>query len=423
MSLSRRPPFPLIVAITIVAFATLLPATSSEQPPALCLFCGDGATAGGILNVVLFLPLGIALGIRHRSMMQAILLAVAVSAGIELLQVWIPGRFSSIGDIMTNSAGSALGAWLALQFPRCARSNRRAARAGVTTAVAAVCVILGTGWLIRPSFPRARYWGQWTPIQFGFAHYTGSLIEAQLSQTEIPSEEIDDSDHVRSLLLAGAPVTLRLVGAPNTDRLSKIFGITAEGRREVLLLGDRKGDLIFRYRTLARVLRFEQPDLSIDNGLRPAPDGDTISIQASIRAGQACLGVNGNVSCGIGFTPGDGWRLLANPAGLPDRLRPVLDAGWLALLLLPVGFLARRRWETVAAVAISASGLAFVPGITPLLQSPLLEWIGGALGMLAGIALGILVRTATRPHSQTHQRATRLEGDDCVAPTLHSKPR
>jgi VanZ family protein len=68
-------------------------------------------------NIVLFLPLGFVLAGYFRrqgamlpsSIAAVLLLSVSGSYGIEVLQQFIPGRFSSLTDVIANTTGSALG--------------------------------------------------------------------------------------------------------------------------------------------------------------------------------------------------------------------------------------------------------------------------------------------------------------------------
>lgn len=63
-------------------------------------------------NVILFLPFGILLAslMRGRWRLVAIIVCVAVSAGIELGQLlFLPNRYPSLSDLLTNSLGGTLG--------------------------------------------------------------------------------------------------------------------------------------------------------------------------------------------------------------------------------------------------------------------------------------------------------------------------
>ena len=64
-----------------------------------------------VLNVAAFAPLGIliAWGRGPRGVVMAVLWGLTLSLAIELLQPWIPGRHSSLVDLVCNGVGSLLG--------------------------------------------------------------------------------------------------------------------------------------------------------------------------------------------------------------------------------------------------------------------------------------------------------------------------
>jgi glycopeptide antibiotics resistance protein len=64
-------------------------------------------------NVLLFVPLGFLLTLLLRRHWQGVLLALALSAGVELVQLVIPSRQPSLRDIVANVLGAAVGAGLA----------------------------------------------------------------------------------------------------------------------------------------------------------------------------------------------------------------------------------------------------------------------------------------------------------------------
>jgi VanZ family protein len=81
-------------------------------------------------NVIAFAPLGFfAVAVARRrgvaagapAVACAVVLGLALSLGIELVQVHLPARVSSATDVACNTLGSALGAWLALRGPLAAR--------------------------------------------------------------------------------------------------------------------------------------------------------------------------------------------------------------------------------------------------------------------------------------------------------------
>jgi VanZ family protein len=81
-----------------------------------------------VSNVLLFLPLGYLYRLARPSQqgttsLSVFCLGLCVSAGIELAQLFLPGRYTSPADVLTNGAGAWLGTWL------CDRAQRLLGRA------------------------------------------------------------------------------------------------------------------------------------------------------------------------------------------------------------------------------------------------------------------------------------------------------
>ncbi|NEN07502.1 VanZ family protein [Diaminobutyricibacter tongyongensis] len=62
-------------------------------------------------NIGMFIPVGVllALLLPPRRLWVAVLIGFAMTVTIETAQLFIPGRFSDIRDIIANTAGAALG--------------------------------------------------------------------------------------------------------------------------------------------------------------------------------------------------------------------------------------------------------------------------------------------------------------------------
>lgn len=82
-----------------------------HRPPQLIPLRGASPWESA-LNVLFYVPLGVLLGsvrLRRRYLLPRILAAVALSAGLETLQLLIPSRQPSVNDVIMNAAGAALG--------------------------------------------------------------------------------------------------------------------------------------------------------------------------------------------------------------------------------------------------------------------------------------------------------------------------
>src|SRR3954471_7762674 len=103
----------LACALLLIAFATLWPMPGEPEIRGFCMLCGGRGTADLLLNVVLFMPLGVALAPRGHSRNRIFLLALLLSTAIELIQFFIPGRDPSVSDVVANTCGAVLGALVA----------------------------------------------------------------------------------------------------------------------------------------------------------------------------------------------------------------------------------------------------------------------------------------------------------------------
>ncbi len=101
------------VALLAILVATLTPGKPSASAGwQWCLVCGERGVADVLVNIVLFIPLGAALGAAGLGWWRVLALGVALSTSIEYAQLFIPGRDSSLSDACTgqrrrSSAGSS----------------------------------------------------------------------------------------------------------------------------------------------------------------------------------------------------------------------------------------------------------------------------------------------------------------------------
>jgi glycopeptide antibiotics resistance protein len=69
----------------------------------------SGGIGGGLLNLLLFLPLGTALVVASGRAAIAVTMVLVLPVAIEVAQRSIPGRLCSISDSLANTAGGMLG--------------------------------------------------------------------------------------------------------------------------------------------------------------------------------------------------------------------------------------------------------------------------------------------------------------------------
>jgi hypothetical protein len=101
------------VWVAVTLYETLRPVGWMTPLPFWAFFVATMAGVDLVQNVVLFGPLGWIANRAHWGVRRTLFAAFFVSAVIELLQWWVPGRTSTAMDIACNTAGAAVGWWMA----------------------------------------------------------------------------------------------------------------------------------------------------------------------------------------------------------------------------------------------------------------------------------------------------------------------
>jgi glycopeptide antibiotics resistance protein len=146
-----------------VLAATLPPSTADhgvEWRQVFCGLCGRAALADGLANVLLFIPLGMALGCLGVTPRRAVVLAGSLSLSVELAQFVIPGRDPRLSDFAFNVVGAALGLGLSKGASGWLSPEPRAAsRLSLAAAAMAAAAFVLTDALLTVSLPHADYFG------------------------------------------------------------------------------------------------------------------------------------------------------------------------------------------------------------------------------------------------------------------------
>jgi VanZ family protein len=156
----------LAIVVALIVYGTLYPFhfdfSHAHGNPLLMLLrswpshFGRAELRDAILNVALFVPLGaaacLAVAKRHgRAAGYAVALALgsALSAAVEMLQVYDASRFSSAMDWLCNTIGTFTGAAIATAVqPRVERLRSAAARRGAPAAI-----LLAVCWMGYQAYP------------------------------------------------------------------------------------------------------------------------------------------------------------------------------------------------------------------------------------------------------------------------------
>ena len=107
-----------------------------------------------------------------------------------------------------------------------------------------------------------------------------------------------------------------------------------------------------------------------------------------------CAGRIPRVPC-LSYTGGAGQELLQDFEILQQHAS-LMNAFWLFGLLVPAGYWLRGLAGMLRGLAAAILACALVPLLSGLQPSPPLEWAGAVGGLLAGNALGAVVRRLAR---------------------------
>ena len=365
-------------------------------------------TTTALLNILFYVPLGVAAWWRWRAVDRAVGLGLAVSLAMEALQLVVPGRHSALSDLLANTAGAGLGALLAAR-PLLWMAPRGAAARGAaaTAALAAVAALLAPALLFARQAPKGPTWAQWKPNSGLGRRYGGEVLDARVGDLTLPSRRLDAPAAARGRLLAGDVVEVRFVAAPPPRLHTVIFrvvtGTYGEGE-DVLHLAAQGGTLFIAPRFRADALRLARPALRLDDALAHVAAGDTVRVawRAHPADGyEVRIGDAPPRRVGVGIARG--WHLVSPVERWPDAQARLLDAAW----LLAIGGIA--GWFALGPAGAAAAGLALMatasiaPRWSDLLPTPPTALLFLALGVAAGHAL----RRALMPRLAAAQR---LEG-------------
>ena len=402
-----------IAALAFIGLMTLLPSGTYEPTPAFCIVCGSLGGVDFTLNVLLFLPLGLALRWFRERWTTAVIIAVLTTLTVETLQ-WrfIPGRDASLGDLIANTLGAMLGAWIAgtggrvLHAPP-ARARAIASALGVATSF----LITLSAVLLRPIDPIGALYVQWTPERPHMDLFRGNLVAVQLNGRFLrPREAFPSQWTYDSVSRAMALRAVVRTPVPPSQRQAIIVRMANE-QYEGFMLAQRRDGVVFRSTMAATQLKLRSILVGLDRALATPTATDSVVVLhgtstprfISVGREQSSAADAATLRRTVGLS----WAMLLPwDRALTSRWWPV-NAVWLAAILFPVSFLTMRSRGSQAADANTLFGqwplglalvtLVAAPAIVGLSVLGPGEWAG----VVTGVAAGVLVeRRTARPLSK-----------------------
>lgn len=395
MSARRRLAGRVLAAVTAVAvlLLTLWPMPEEQRrsslTPLWCLVCGDIGTQDVLQNVLMLLPFGLGLALAGVRARTAVVAGFALSFFVEMMQYGVvAGRDASLSDLVTNTAGTALGAWLAGRVDTLLRPARAQAAALARGALAAwLALWLVAAWLLGLSPGPAPWRVDVQPDIIDAPAFEGEVRAAAVSGVTLRHGLQDVPPMLRARYAADSlAVAMDLVTGPRTwsrrgllevrDAKGRVNAVVAQmGADARLSLRIRASDL------LLRPIRFRDP------GRFDVEPGTAVGLDLRREGGWMLAG---------------GERTPIGPHWLTTLLLPVdaePGAAWeafaylwvAALLALSAWWAARARLgvaEWAAGLALAGAALAAVPPLAGLAPTTAVGWAlaagAVALGGLAG---------------------------------------
>jgi hypothetical protein len=370
------------------------------------VLCGDTSVLDAILNVVLFIPLGIGLRIAGMSRRRAFAIGFVTTVTIEVLQLWIPGRDTSLGDIFTNSFGTFVGIlvadiWRVVLLP----SRRAARRLALGWTALWVLTLAASAELAHISLPNTTYWGIWKPELLHHDYFPGKVLSATANGLRAPDAISATSADVRRRLSSDSVVVqARVVGAMATGATSAIATVADYKRAQIFMLGQRKGDLMFSLRMRTADAGLATLSIRLDSVFpryRPATP-DTIEVAGGLIHHQLWISAEHHGVRRERTQPIDaglGWSYLVPFDYEYGAEAPWLTVVWLAGLSAPAMYWATRAGRTtlLAVGAALVVSLLVIPFATSVHATAWWEWIGLAIGICIGAVLGLLTTRSSPP--------------------------
>jgi hypothetical protein len=384
---TRPTPFRLLLlalSVAAIAAATLVPipqqAASTALTPWYCLLCGQEGSVDVILNVALFVPFGVMLGVFGMRHWRAALVGGGMSLAIELLQATVvTGRDPSLSDVLTNTLGTLLGAMIGGLLPALWRPTRAWARyLALATGVAWLAVVGLTAVGLQPERAHGLVKRLDAPTVPLLEQFRGDVTSAAADS---------EAGHL------GLSATI--ITGPISDRLAPVVELDDGSSTPLARLGQLGQKPTFSRRLLATRARFHTPVVRLYGSVLPAvPTAAAIEGAFDRSVLRAAATVHGTRhEAALPLTPGSGWMLLL-PLGYPfDIHHQWTSALWLGLPLLLTGFWTGRGGVRPAAavagfVLLLGLGLEVVPWLSALPRDGMVAWMVGLVALVTGWMVG-----------------------------------
>lgn len=381
----------------------------------MCIVCGALGGADIIQNVVLFLPLGIGLGMIRASLPFSLMVVITTTTGVELVQATVlTGRFASLGDILANTAGGMLGIWLGRRDEWWHSPPPAAQRKLVLGSLAAALLLLVAATAaIRPAVTPPPLTIQVAPVEPHGERFMGSVLSMALGDQVVMTGRLHAAadSAIRS---GGTTLSFRMVSGPKAEFESSIIAIVDRSNRRVVRVSQDEANAVLEVQVAGSAVRVRSPRVVLRNAL-PQAAGDTVRIDAELsswRLGLTVSTADARMDRRLTLRASTAWIPLYPFAYNKDAGVTRVSLLWLAALLVPTGYWSgsgrvterdspasvRSRRHTISVLLLVAVFAILGLGVFPMAfgfpVSPAIHW----LAPFAGVAIGAAAGRVARPH-------------------------
>ena len=320
-------------------------AAAVAATPWWCLACGPMAGADLFQNLLLFLPLGLVLGLARWRWTGSALLLLAIPIGIEVTQALLrTGRDAALGDVLANAAGGLLGWWLgAGGLTRLARWPLLAPTA-VTLFLSQLTL---TAFLGQPTPVGPAPWQlRLNPVSSHRPTYIGQIQEVSLGGTRLRADSLPAPASMAAAGSFGASFVWDTTGGSS---LTPILRLDDARGWEIFSVDRRDRAVGMTLRTRAGALRLRNPVFRVPAG--SATPGEMLSADLSFGRGEIRATISGDSSLTLVLPWGaqHGWVFINpfTPVQHSTAAWQWWTRAWLfgwGLVIAAVSWHAARRW-------------------------------------------------------------------------------
>jgi hypothetical protein len=349
-----------------------------------------------VLNVLLFIPLGLGLRLAGWPRRRVGGAAFLLSFTIEALQYFVvTGRDASLGDVLTNTTGGVVGAALVpVCFALLAPSPRLARRLVLAGSLIWVTQLALSAWLQSPGAQTRHLTSRWAHHAPDLYPFFGEVNAVTLDGNPMPSQGAPPEAGViaRRLKQGEMSLAVRAVSGAQTEDHHWLYMLKA-GQLPQLTLAQKGRSAVLMVPARASRFKLRTPTLSLADGF-PAAAGVPVSLGGgrngdSIWVETSYDGVDHAID--LTLSPAHGWAMIAPfnfPMGPALHLVTTL---WIALWTIPLGYWGTRSGRPAWAIGWVGAALIVGLGLVPALggHAPVRwsEWLAAALSTAAGWAL------------------------------------